>query len=89
MAPVVNNLPANAGDVRDADLIPGSGEPLEEGTATHSSIFTWRIPWTEQPCGMQPGGLQPMGLQRVRDDLAHTHIRLWSLTATQAVRLRA
>ena len=28
--------------------------------ATHSSILTWRIPWTEEP-----GGLQSMGLQRV------------------------
>ena len=24
-------------------------DPLEEGTATHSSIFAWRIPWTEEP----------------------------------------
>ena len=24
-------------------------EPLEKGTATHSSILAWRIPWTEQP----------------------------------------
>ena len=24
-------------------------DPLEEGTATHSSIFGWRIPWTEEP----------------------------------------
>ena len=23
--------------------------PLEEGVATHSSILTWRIPWTEEP----------------------------------------
>ena len=37
------------------------GEPLEEGVATHSSIFAWRIPWTEKP-----GGLQSMGSQRVR-----------------------
>ena len=28
--------------------------------ATHYSILTWRIPWTEKP-----GGLQSMGLQRV------------------------
>ena len=27
--------------------------------ATHSSIFAWRIPWTEEP-----GGLQSMGSQR-------------------------
>ena len=30
---------------------------LEEGMATHSSILTWRIPWTEEP-----GGLQSIGL---------------------------
>ena len=29
--------------------------------ATHSSILAWRIPWTEESCG-----LQSMGLQRVR-----------------------
>ena len=23
-------------------------EPLEEGTATHSSILAWKIPWTEE-----------------------------------------
>ena len=31
--------------------------------ATHSSIFAWKIPWTEEP-----GGLQSMGSQRVRQD---------------------
>ena len=34
MVLVVKNLPASAGDARDADLIRGSGRPLEEGTAT-------------------------------------------------------
>ena len=34
---------------------------LEKGMATHSSILAWRIPWTEESCG-----LQSMGLQRVR-----------------------
>ena len=24
----------------------GWGDPLEKGTATHSSILAWRIPWT-------------------------------------------
>ena len=28
---VVKNTPANAGDIRDAGLIPGSGRSLEEG----------------------------------------------------------
>ena len=27
----------------------GWEDPLEEGTATHSSILAWRIPWTEEP----------------------------------------
>ena len=24
-------------------------DPLEEGMATHSSILSWEIPWTEEP----------------------------------------
>ena len=27
----------------------GGEDPLEEGMATHSSILSWRIPWTEEP----------------------------------------
>jgi len=27
----------------------GQEEPLEEGTATHSSILAWRFPWTKKP----------------------------------------
>jgi len=38
-------------------------DPLEEGIAIHSSILTWRIPWTEEP-----GGLQSMGSPRVGHD---------------------
>ena len=49
----------SAGDVGDL----GWEGPLEEGVATHSSIFTWRIPWTEEP-----GGLQYIGLQKVGHD---------------------
>ena len=39
----------------------GWEDPLEEGTATHSSILAWRIPWTEET-----GGLQSMGSPKVR-----------------------
>ena len=40
MTLVVKNLSANAGDIREKGLIPGSGRsPLEEGMATHSSIL--------------------------------------------------
>ena len=48
----------------------GGEAPMEEGTATHSSILAWRIPWTEEP-----RGLQSIGSQRVRhdrSDLAHS-----------------
>ena len=31
----------------------GGKDPLEKGTATHSSILAWRIPWTEDPGGLQ------------------------------------
>ena len=48
----------------------GQEDPLEEEMASQSSIFAWRIPWTEEP-----GRLQSMGSQRVRHDLVteHTH----------------
>ena len=38
----------------------GWEDPLEEGMATHSSIFTWRIPWTEEPDGLQSGGCKEL-----------------------------
>ena len=41
----------------------GWEDALEEGVATHSSVLSWRIPWTEEP-----GRLQCIGLQRVRHD---------------------
>ena len=30
----------------------GWEDPLEKEMATHSSILTWRIPWTEEPGGL-------------------------------------
>ena len=27
----------------------GQEDPVGEGMATHSSILSWRIPWTEEP----------------------------------------
>ena len=46
---MVNNLPANARDSGDVGLIPVWGDLLEKEIATHSSILTWEIPWTEEP----------------------------------------
>ena len=31
----------------------GQEDALEEGMATHSSVFAWRILWTEEPGGLQ------------------------------------
>ena len=39
-------------------LIPGSEDPLEEETATHSSILAWEIPRTKEPDGLQSMGSQ-------------------------------
>ena len=41
---VIKNPPANAGDIRDAGLIPGLGRSPEEGMANHYSVLAWRIP---------------------------------------------
>ena len=45
----------------------GREEFLEKEMASHSSIFAWRIPWTEEP-----GRLQSMRLQRVTTELLST-----------------
>ena len=45
MVLVVKNPPANAGDVRDKDSIPGLGRSNME---THFRIFAWRIPQAEE-----------------------------------------
>ena len=47
VALVVKNLPANAGDIRDADLIPGSGRSPGGG---HGNPLQYS-------CLEEPGGL--------------------------------
>ena len=49
----------------------GGEDPLEEETATHSSILAWEIPWSEEPDRPQSVGLQRVGHDRAR---AHTHV---------------
>ena len=60
MAQTARNLPA-----MQKTWVQSLGweDPLEKGMATHSSILTWEIPWTEEP-----GRLQSMWMQRVRQD---------------------
>ena len=56
MVLVVKNLPANAGDLRDARSIPGSGR--EKEMTTHSSIPAWEIPEAEEPGQLESKGSQ-------------------------------
>ena len=60
MAQLIKNPPAmqEIQEMRVRSL--GLEDPLEEGTATHSSVLAWRTPRTEEP-----GGLQSMGIIRV------------------------
>ena len=60
VAQMVKNLPTT-----QETQVPSLGQedPLQKGMATYSSIFAWRIPWTEYP-----GGLQSMGLQSKESD---------------------
>ena len=59
---VAKNPPTNTGAVGEVGLIPGSRKS-GGGKATHSSILSWKIPWTEEP-----GGRQSIESQRVRYD---------------------
>jgi len=60
---MVKNLPANAGDIRDAGSIPGSRRSSEEGLSNHYSVLAWRISWIEELIE-----LRPIGSQRVLHD---------------------
>ena len=72
----MKNPPANPGDARDSDLIPGSKRSLEKEMATHSRILTWKIPWTEQP-----GGIQSTGHKEL-DTTEHAHMHTHTLNKT-------
>ena len=65
VALVIKNPPANAGDGRDADWIPGSGRCPGEGHGTHPSILAWRIPWTKSLVGYSPWGCKELDTTEV------------------------
>ena len=56
----VKNLPANAGDLRDADSIPRSGRRAWQPTPV---FLPGEPPWRKEP-----GRLKCIGLHRVRHD---------------------
>ena len=57
MAQLVKNMPA----MQETQVLSlGQEDPPEKEMATHSSILTWEIPWTEEP-----GELQSMRSQKL------------------------
>ena len=74
LAQMIKNPPA----MQEIWVSPlGQKDPLEKGMATHSSILSWRIPWTEEP-----GGLHPCGHKEsdTTEGLTHKHTQTieWS-----------
>ena len=57
---MIKNLPVNAGDIRDAGSIPGSGRSLGGGRGNPLHYYCLE---TEEP-----GGLQSIELHRVGHD---------------------
>ena len=66
VAQLVKNLPAVQGTwVQSLRL----EDPLEKEMATHCSILTWEIPWTEEPGGIQSRGSQVSDMILLRHEL--------------------
>ena len=61
---VVKNPPVDAGDRETLVLFLGQEDPPEKEIGTHSSIFAWEIPRTEES-----GRLQSMGVTKSRTRL--------------------
>ena len=60
---VIKNLPASAGDLRDAGLIPGSGRSPGGGHGNLLQYSCQKILWTEEPGGLQSiAGWQTLAL---------------------------
>ena len=75
---MVKNLPA----VQETHVQSlGREDALEKGTATHSSIFAWRIPWTDKP-----GVLKSMGHKEL-DMIDIKWPRVWLLSQTAWLRI--
>ena len=62
LTPASQGFPSGSGGkestchVGDLGSILGWEDALEKGTATHSNILAWRIPWIVQSLGMQRVG---------------------------------
>ena len=59
---VGKNVPANAEEQEIQVQSLSWEDTLEKGTANHSNILAYRIPWTEEP-----GRLQSVGLHCIKN----------------------
>ena len=48
----VKESSCSAGDMGPWVPSLGQEDALEKKMTTHSSVFAWEIPWTEEPCGL-------------------------------------
>ena len=82
----LKNLPPNSGDLSDKSSILGWEDPLEKEMATHSSIFAWRIPWTEEPDGLTIHRVAQIWRwlkQLMEKEMAtHSSVLAWRITGT-------
>ena len=62
------------GDAGDRIWSLGQEDPLEEEMTTYSTIFAWRIPWTEETGGLQSLGLQKVGLNWTTKQDTHMYM---------------
>ena len=58
---MAQNLPASAGDIRDAGSIPGAGGSPGEGNGNPLQYSCLENPWTEERGRLQSIGLQSFG----------------------------
>ena len=63
-----SNCKASACNGGDLGSNLRSGRSPEEGNGHYSSVLAWRIPWTEEPCGLQFMGSQTVGHDRETDN---------------------
>ena len=66
MAQRVKNVPAMLEMQETWVQSLGQEDLLEKEKATHSSIFAWKISWTQEP-----GGLQSMGVAKSQARLSN------------------
>ena len=52
----LDTFPVAQHDAGDLGSVSHEEDPLEKRMATHSSILSWRVPWTEEPGGLQSAG---------------------------------